>query len=307
MRVRLLGTAAGGGFPQWNCGCANCRGVRAGTLRATPRTQSCVAVSADGVRWFLVNASPDVARQLESFPPLLPPAGCARGSGVAGVLLTGADLDHTLGLLILREGRRLAVHAMAAVREALSRDFNVDAVLSRYCGIEWREPPTAEGLTDLRDAAGRPSGLRYAAFPLAGKPPRYSSRPTPGPGDAVGYRFVDAATGGRLVCVPGLAALDDVILRQLADCDLLLLDGTFWSNDEMSRAGVGAATAGEMGHLPVGGPGGSLAHIAPLPVRHMVYVHINNTNPMLVDDSPERRAVESAGVTVGSDGMEFTL
>ena len=313
MRVRLLGTAAGGGFPQWNCDCRNCRGVRDGTLRAAPRNQSSVAVSSDGRRWFLLNASPDVRFQVESFAPLLPPDDREghpdrpgrRGTGIAGVLLTNADLDHTLGLLILREGGRLAVHAPAPVHRSLVENLGLASVLGHYCGIEWREPPSE--LSDLRDADGAPAGLRYQAFPVPGKPPRYAGGWPPSPGDAVGYRVVDPVTGGSVVCAPDVAALDPPALRHLADCDLLLFDGTFWSDDEMTRAGVGSATAAEMGHLPVGGPEGSMARLRELRVGRTVYVHMNNTNPMLVEDSPERGAVTAAGFRVGADGMEFTV
>jgi pyrroloquinoline quinone biosynthesis protein B len=303
MRVRLLGTAAGGGFPQWNCACRNCRGLRAGTLSATARTQSCVAVSGDGRRWFLINASPDVRVQIESFTALLPSAGAPRGTGIEGVLLTSADVDHVMGLLILREGRRLVVHAPLPVRRALTDDFNLAGVLERYCGIEWREPPGEAA--DLPDARGRPSGLSYAAFAVGGKPPRYSRADEPN--GTVGYRIIDSVTRGRLVCVPGIAAIGDAVVRQLSDADLLLIDGTFWSDDEMVRAGTGASTAGDMGHLPVGGASGSLHRIAKLAAKSKVYLHVNNTNPMLVDDSPERRTVEAAGVIVGADGMEFEL
>jgi pyrroloquinoline quinone biosynthesis protein B len=306
MRVRLLGTAAGGGFPQWNCNCANCRAARAGTGRAQPRTQSCVALSADGRRWFLLNASPDVRIQIESFPPLLPAPEAARGTGVAGVLLTNADLDHTLGLLILREGRPLPIHATPAVRRSLSGGLLLDSVLDCYCGVEWHEPPTE--LAPLPAADGAPSGLRYAAFALPGKPPRYREQAAaPTGGDCIGYRFVDEATGGRLICLPDAAALDAPALAQLRDCDAFLLDGTFWSENEMQTMGAGTTPASRMGHLPVGGPNGSLARIAPLPVPRKIYVHINNTNPMLLADSPERAEVEAAGVAIGWDGMEIAL
>ncbi|HLV78966.1 MAG TPA: MBL fold metallo-hydrolase, partial [Chthonomonadaceae bacterium] len=170
MQVRLLGTAAGGGFPQWNCGCPNCRAVREGMGRAQPRTQSSVAVSADGARWFLLNASPDIPAQIAAFPPLQPPPGAARGSGIAGVLLTNADLDHTLGLLLLREGARLSIHATPRVRAALETGLSLTSVLECYCGVDWKTPPV--DLTSLRYADGAPSGLRYAAFPVPGKPPR---------------------------------------------------------------------------------------------------------------------------------------
>ncbi|HTU20571.1 MAG TPA: pyrroloquinoline quinone biosynthesis protein PqqB [Gemmataceae bacterium] len=305
MQVRLLGTAAGGGFPQWNCGCVNCEGVRRGTIRARPRTQSCVAVSADGRRWFLLNASPDVRVQIESFAPLLP-RGSVRGTGIQGIVLTNADLDHTLGLLVLREGGRLSVHATSSVRRALDEGLHLSEVLDRYGGVDWRQPPTSAA--PLACADGTLSGLSYAAFPVPGKLPRYrEGRASPSGEDTVGYQLVDESTGKRLVYVPGLAALDRDVLTRLQTADVVLLDGTFWSDDEMRTAGAGSTSAREMGHLPVGSEDGSLTTLASLPAARKIYVHINNTNPILREDSPERQAVENAGVEVGWDGMEFTL
>ncbi len=305
MRVRLLGTAAGGGFPQWNCACPNCDGVRRGIVRASPRRECCVAVSADGRCWFLVNAPLDVRAQIESFPPLWP-AGNVRGSGVEGILLTGADLDQVLGLFALREGSRLTVHVTAGVRNTLAAGLSLPSALEPYARIDWREPPSV--LTPLPTHEGMPSGLRYAAFHLPGRPPRYlrewAGRSA---GDCIGYVLVDEATGGRLVIAPSVSALDSAILARLRECDVLFIDGAFWSEDEMPRLEAGTLRASDMGHVPVGGPDGSLAVIAPLPVRRKVYVHVNNTNPMLIEDSPERRLVESAGVEVGWDGMEIEL
>jgi pyrroloquinoline quinone biosynthesis protein B len=305
MRVQLLGTAAGGGFPQWNCNCPNCRAVRAGAAGLRPRTQACTAVSADGQSWFLLNASPDLRAQIESFGPLRC-RGAARGSGIRGVLLTSADLDHTLGLLLLREGGRLAVHATAAVRQALDAGLRLGDVLACYAGLDWHEPHAAAAPLLLADDS--PSGLQYAAFAVPGKPPRYrEGRAAPAAGDTVGYLILDERTRGRLAFVPGAAALDAVTLDRLRGCDLVLLDGTFWSGDEMQTLGVGRLSAAEMGHLPVGGPCGSLAHVAALGAGRTVYVHINNTNPMLRAGSPEHRAVLGAGAEVGEDGWEFNL
>jgi pyrroloquinoline quinone biosynthesis protein B len=305
MRICHLGTAAGGGFPQWNCNCAGCRTARTNPALAWPRLQSSAALSADGRRWFLLNASPDVHRQLESFP-VLRPRDARRGSCIEGVLLTSADLDHTLGLLLLREGGRLTVHAPAPIRQALGEGLGLDALLACYCGLDWREPPVDPA--PLLDRAGQPTGLSYVAFAAAGKPPRYRNAfPTAAQGSCVGYCLVDEHTGGRLVYLPGVAELEDATLMRLRDCDALLLDGTFWSKDEMIQTGVGTQTAQEMGHLPVGGPGGSLERLAPLAIKRKVYVHMNNTNPILLEESPQRRAVESAGFQVGWDGLEFTL
>ncbi len=306
MRVRLLGTAAGGAFPQWNCACATCRAVRerpSATLR--PRSQCCVAVSADGKRWFLLNASPDLRAQIESFPPLWPPAGSVRGTPIEGVLLTNGDLDKVTGLWLIREGGRIPVHATARVRESLELGLRLPSALEHFGGLDWREPPVE--LAPLLDSAGQPSGLSYAAFAVPGKPPRYlEGRLSPAAGDNIGYRIVDAATGASLVFVPDLGAIDEVVGKQLASCDAVLIDGTFWTEDEMAAHGTGGRPAKSMAHLPVGGPGGSLVTLKGLRATR-VFVHINNTNPKLDAETPEAREVQSAGVSIGDDGRELTL
>jgi pyrroloquinoline quinone biosynthesis protein B len=281
--------------------------VRQGSLKACPRTQSSVALSVDGRRWFLLNASPDIRQQIEAFPPLTPPPGPARGSGIVAVFLTDADLDHTLGLLILREGLQRTIYATSATRQALSEGLRLLPALQQYCEVDWHEP--ANILTPLLYPDGSASGLHYAACVVAGHPPRYlgAGAVTQG-GERVGYRFVDEWTGGSLLYIPGLASLEDESVSQhLRACDALLLDGTFWSECEMVDSGTGSKTASEMGHLPVGGPTGSLARLAALPIKHRVYVHINNTNPMLIEETPEHLAVTAAGVEIGRDGMELLV
>jgi pyrroloquinoline quinone biosynthesis protein B len=269
------------------------------------RSQTCVALSADGRRWFLLGASPDIRAQIESFPPLRGD-GSVRGSALEGILLAGADLDHVLGLFVLREASRLCVHATAAVRRSVCEGLRLDVVLARYCWLEWLEPP--DRLAPLRLADGSPSGLLLEAFPAPGKPPRYrEGSADPDPGDCVGYLIEDQQTRGRLAILPGVAAIDAPIMRRLHGCDAVLIDGTFWSEHEMSESGAGDTTASQMGHLPVGGPGGSLRSVAQLPARRKVYLHINNTNPILLEDSPQRREVEASGVQVGRDGLEFEL
>jgi pyrroloquinoline quinone biosynthesis protein B len=226
-----------------------------------------------------------------------------RGTSIQGVLVTNADLDHTLGLLLLREGASLCIHAPALVRDCLIQGLRLDRVLSAYCGLEWRLPPKNLGQLQLAD--GSSSGLAYQAFNVPGKLPRYMD----GSRDdaAVGYRIMDETTGGVLVFVPDLAEIDEICLAQLQRCDALLVDGTFWEETEMAKRGVGQWTASQMAHIPVGGPGGSLKKIRSLPIRHKIYIHINNTNPMLLEASPERRQVEESGALVGWDGMEFWI
>lgn len=302
MQVILLGTAAGGGFPQWNCWCPCCRIARSEPERAHPRTQSSAAVSADGARWFLLNASPDVRDQIRLLTAL-EPAG-TRQVPVEGIIPTDAELDHTLGITLLREGRKLRIYATRAVVDVLTEDSRILPVTSAFATITVSE--LALGRPELlRDSEGGATGLSITPFAVPGDPPRFARREQPG--HTVGLMVEDTRTGGRLAFVPGCGALDDDLLARLAGADLLLFDGTFWTDDEMLRLGFSERTARQMDHLPVAGGDGSLALLSRLPCRWKVYTHINNSNPMLVEDGAERRAVETAGMVVGDDGMRFSL
>ncbi len=306
MRIHLLGTAAGGGVPQWNCNCATCREARAGRGRVLPRSQSSVAVSADDQHWFLLNASPDIRWQIEAFPPLQPLAGKKRSSPIQSVLLTNADLDHALGLILLREGEKLFVHATASVRKSLTEGISLAPALDFFCGLAWICPPGE--LSPLLCRDGSPSGLLYEALPLPGKPPRFmKGKSSPSPGDGIGYRLVDEKTGGGLLFLPDVAGLPESVVQNLSHCNLLLFDGTFWSEHEMQEGGGGDFSAKDMGHIPVSGADGSLRILAQLQVPNKIYVHINNTNPMLMEDSPERATVTAAGCAVGWDGMGIVI
>jgi pyrroloquinoline quinone biosynthesis protein B len=302
MHVILLGTAAGGGFPQWNCWCPSCRVARSDRHRAVPRTQSSAAVSADGERWFLLNASPDVREQLTRLPGPAP-AGM-RHVPVEGVALTDAELDHTLGIVLLREGRRLQVAATEAVRRIIEHDSRILSVTRAFADVcvHALRPDRALGLSHTD---GSPSGLRVTCFPVPAGPPRFASREDPD--HTVGLLVEEERTGASCAFVPGSGGLDDALLAHLGTADLVLFDGTFWTDDELIGLGIGERTALEMDHLPVSGPTGSLERLRTLPSRHRVYTHINNTNPMLIEDSPERACVEEAGLLVGADGMRFTI
>jgi pyrroloquinoline quinone biosynthesis protein B len=302
MKVKLLGTAAGGGFPQWNCWCPTCRVARTNPERARPRTQSSIAVSADGARWFLFDASPDVRAQLEA---LLPPrVDGVRHVLIEGIVLTDAELDHTLGIALLREARELTVWATSSVLRTLERDSRILPVTRAFACVNAVELTPGEAV-ELRGRDGHASGLTVEAFPVAGDPPRFASADVPG--HTVGVTVRDGATGGTLAFVPGCGALDEALFARLAEANAVLIDGTFWSDDELVRLGIGTRGASEMGHLAISGAEGSLAELARLRCRHRVYVHINNTNPILLEDSIERRAVERMGVVVGADGMELEL
>ena len=298
MRVRVLGSAAGGGFPQWNCHCGTCEAARAG-VRAHPRTQSSLAIRGADGPWFLVNASPDARQQLETLA--LPHVDGVRAPPVAGVLLTDAEIDHTAGLLLLREsGTPVRVFGSAGVERALRHGYPVLAMLERYCGAEWRtlEPGRAWAL------AG--SSLTVEPFDVGGDAPRYVTG-SDVELQASGFVFRDRASGGVVTYVPGLARLDADVLDRFAASDLVLVDGTFWRDDELARLGISARSARDMGHVPLSGPGGTLEALAGLQRPRKALVHINNTNPILFEDSPEREAVLSAGVEVAYDGLEVQL
>jgi pyrroloquinoline quinone biosynthesis protein B len=306
MRIHLLGTAAGGGVPQWNCNCDVCREARTKNGRVQPRTQSSVAVSADGQNWFLLNASPDIRVQIENFAPLFPDYDKTRNSPIEGVLLTNADLDHSLGLLLLREGEKLCIHATAATRLALTEGISIAQTLNFFSGAEWIEPPTKRKPLLLRD--GAPSGLEYEAIPLGGKPPRFmGGKKASSAENVIGYRIRDAKTGGTLAFLPDVAEVSKVLVMALIAPQVLLFDGTFWSENEMRERGAGTLSASDMGHWPISGERGSLEWLANFRIPHKIYTHINNTNPILIEDSPECAAVKAAGCIVGQDGMEIEI
>jgi pyrroloquinoline quinone biosynthesis protein B len=295
VRVRVLGSAAGGGYPQWNCHCGTCEAARAG-VRARPRTQSSLAIRGVDGPWFLVNASPDLRQQLETLDPGR--TGSVRAPPIAGVLLTDAEIDHTAGLLLLRESATpVRVFGAAGVERALRDGYPVLAMLERYCGAEWQtlEP----GLTQPLDG----SSLTVEPFGTGGDRPRYSDVEV----QASGFVFRDSTSGGVVTYVPGLASLDDRVLGRFAASDLVLVDGTFWRDDELARLGISDRSARDMGHVPLSGPGGTLEVLAGLERPRKALVHINNTNPILLEDSPEREEVVRAGVEVACDGLEVAL
>ena len=295
MRVHVLGSAAGGGSPQWNCHCEVCEAARAG-VRARPRTQSSVAIRGGHGPWFLVNASPDLRQQLET----LDQRGLdgVRAQPIAGVLLTDAEIDHTAGLLLLRESAApLRVYGDRGVERALTDGYPVLPMLDRYCGAEWQ--PLEPARTLPLDG----SSLEVESFAAGGDAPRYLD----GELEATGFVFRDRATGTAATYVPGLARLDDGVVTRFAASDLVLVDGTFWRDDELARLDISDRTAGDMGHVPLSGPGGTLEVLAGLERPRTVLIHINNTNPILLEDSPEREEVVRAGVEVAYDGLEVEL
>ncbi len=295
MRVRIIGSAAGGGFPQWNCNCPVCAAARAG--RAEPRTQSSIVIRSGEEPWYLVNASPDLLRQLEDLPA---DRSQLRSNPIAGVVLTDGEIDHTAGLLLLRESSRpLRVYSTPEVRAALSANYPLMTMLERYCGVEWHELATGGEPTALAD-----SSLSVEVFPTGGDAPLYMGD-APGP-SAVGLTVRDSAGEGTLVYVPAIEELGEATSARLAEGDVVLADGTFFRHDDLVSLGMGTRDSWAMGHAPLTGEGGTLEALAALDAR-VALVHINNTNPMLLEDSPERAEVEGHGLVISADGMEFDL
>lgn len=294
----LIGTAAGGGYPQWNCRCPVCRLAWERDVRVSRRTQTSVAVSAGAGAWTLLNAAPDLTAQISVTAPLQP-AGSARASPISAVVLTGGEIDQTVGLLSLRERHSFDLFASDETLAALAAN-PMFAVLAP--GLVSRKPAMAGQPFAL------PGGLEAEIFPVPGKVPLYAeagrARFEADPGENIGIEV--RADGARLVFVPGAASLDAPLIERLARADVVLFDGTLFTDDEMIRCGVGEKTGRRMGHMPIDGSEGSLAALAGLSNRRF-YIHINNTNPILVAGSPERRKVEDAGWEVAADGMQITL
>jgi pyrroloquinoline quinone biosynthesis protein B len=303
MLVKILGSAAGGGFPQWNCACVNCRRVRDGTFRGSPRTQAQLAWSATPGQWSLINASPDLRVQIESTSELWPRNG-TRDSPIRDVILPSAELDQALGLLMLREFHSFRVYATPSVRKILTEDNSLFAALARFAGqVCWQDIPL--------DRPFCPGGARVEALALAGSFPGFVSASRLSElnlADAViGLLVSPESGGGTLAFLPGVSSIPDALLERLRSCDVLLFDGTFWSDEEPLRIPGVSRTARQMGHLPLSGPGGSLERFAALQRPRKVFIHINNTNPILDEESMEHRMVCEAGWEVARDGMEMTL
>ena len=306
MRVKILGSAAGGGFPQWNCACSNCRRIREGSLRGSQRTQVQVAVSSDDGPWFLLSASPDLPRQIEAFPKLQP-ATRSRETPIGAFVLPGADLDQILGLIMLRESQPLRVYATPSVRGIIMDNNIIFGMVRKQ--ITW-DYLTPDREFEMASVNGAKSGIKCLPFALSGNYPHFvdpvlaASLPS---ADALLGLRLQSPSGRSLVYMPGVPSIEQAWLKHLEACDLLLFDGTFCTDDELVRIQGTGRTARQMGHMPVSGPDGSLAGLAHLQRSRKVYIHVNNTNPILDEDSPERRSVRDAGWEVAHDGMEFDL
>jgi len=302
----VLGSAAGGGFPQWNSNAPGCRRARQGDSAAQPRTHASLAVSASNKDWFVLNAAPDLRLQIEATLHLHPREGLR--SPIAGVAVTGGDVDAIAGLLHLRERHRFDVYAPSRVLEIIAANPIFD-VLAPDC-VRRVELPLGERM-ELAGASGA-SGLAVVAFAVPGKMPLYLEPGGQDPGlseagDAVGLEIIETATGKSLFFIPGCAAMTDRLRERLAGSPLVFFDGTLWRDDEMIRLGVGGKTGRRMGHMSMSGEDGAIAAFRDLGVGRRIFIHINNSNPALLDDSPERRLATAEGWEIANDGMEVTL
>lgn len=299
MLLLILGTAAGGGIPQWNCACPGCAGARTHPRRR--RRHASLAVRAGEGRWYLVNATPDIDDQIEARPELRPGPE-PRQTPIAGVVLTDAELDHTLGLARLREADRLQVTATAPVRDALLDRLRLGEVLTPYTDLTWRDLPT-RGAEPLDATA---AGPRISAIPVSGKRPRYAADAPDDEAWVVALRLYDPASGATVLYAPALAAWPDPLQQAAAEADCVIVDGTFWDDEEPRRTGISARTATGMGHLPVDGPDGTAERLARLPAR-CLYTHLNNTNPLVDPAAPQHKRLARLGIEVAHDGTVIEL
>lgn len=310
MKIVVLGSGAGGGYPQWNCDCALCGGLRRGSMQARPRTQSSIAVSADGEHWLLLNASPDLGHQIRSCPPLHPRAG-PRDSPIRAVLLMDAQIDHVTGLLSLREGPPIELYCTPSVFEELTTGLPILPTLNHYCGVHWHTLPVAGERTAAQLRIETLPGLSLRALAIPGKAPPYSPRRSnPSVGDNIALLVEDSRTGQRVFYAPGLASVGEPEMAWMQQADCVMVDGTFWTEDEMSDAGLGTQSASDMGHLPqMSRPGrpGMIAALDKLSARRKLLVHINNSNPILDERSEQRDTLARHGIEVAHDGMEIEL
>ncbi len=304
MKIRVLGASAGGGFPQWNCNCPNCDGVRKGKIKAKPRTQSSIAISENNLDWILFNASPDVLAQIKAFPALQP-ARSIRDTAIKAIILIDSQIDHTTGLLMLREGKPLEIYCTEMAREDLTTGNPLFNILGHYCTVNWHKLPTHNGSGFSVIGA---QSLRFTAVPLISKAPPYSPhRQDPREGDNIGIRIEDSRAGKNLFYAPGLGKLEPHLEPFLKNADCLLVDGTCWTDDELIRFGISKQSSRDMGHLPQSGEGGMISVLKPLTKPRKILIHINNTNPILNEDSRERAELAANGIEVAYDGMEIDL
>jgi len=304
MFIHVMGSGAGGGFPQWNCNCVNCKGVREGTIKASRRTQSSIAISANGTDWILFNASPDIKKQMDDFPALQP-GRAVRDTAITAIVITDAQIDHTTGLLTLREHiAPWEIYTTDAVKQDLTTGYPIFNILGHFRGINHHEIATDESSFTIPSA----EGLIFTAVPLKSEAPPYSPhRHNTVPGDNIGMKIEDTRTGKNLFYAPGLGEAEPHVLEYMRNADCVLVDGTVWTDDEMSHEGISDKRAQEMGHLDQSSEGGIMDILKSMEKPRKFLIHINNTNPILNEESPQRKTLEAAGIEVSYDGMDLEL
>ena len=304
MQIRVLGSAAGGGFPQWNCNCPNCSGVRQGSINAQMRTQSSIIVGNGSPDWALINASPDVLTQIKQ-TPVLQPARQMRDSGIAAVVLMDAQVDHVTGLMMLRERNSpLPIYATQQVFDDLTTGLPLVKTLSHYCTVEQRLISPAQENFSIPEL----TGIAFKPITLSSKAPPYSPhRHDPHPGDNIGLLITDMTSGKKAFYAPGLGVIEPQVEQAMRQADVLLVDGTFWTDDEMIGMGLSSKRAIDMGHLAQSGPGGMIEALAAYSTKRRILIHINNTNPILREDSPQALQLKALGIEVAYDGMHIEI
>jgi len=308
LRIVVLGAAAGGGVPQWNCGCAVCRAARDGHTELQS-TQASVAVSADGANWFLINASPDLRQQVIATRQLHPKPGALRHSPIAGVILTNGEIDAVTGLLSMREGSPFTIYGHAKVLAILKSNSLFNVLNEKLVG---REPIEVDRPFEPRLPDGAPSGLEILPFVVSGKGAWYlegKQHPggSDGTGDTLGLRIADKASGRHFYFLAACADVNDELKARIAGSPLVFFDGTVWRDDELITAGLGHKTGQAMGHIAMSGDGGAIASLAGLDIGRKIFLHINNSNPALLHTSQERHIAEDAGWQIPADGTEIVL
>jgi pyrroloquinoline quinone biosynthesis protein B len=309
MKILVLGSSAGGGFPQWNCRCRMCSGFRSGELTATARTQSSVAVSSDGQNWVLLNASPDIAQQVRANPELHPRQG-PRGTPIKAVVLTDSQLQNVAGLLSLRESSELEVFATPLVFEDLTADLPLLNVLESYCDVRWHMLPVAGGTPVAPFAIDGFADLAFCAVAVPGSTPRHARARGETVGERIAVQVQDLRSGQRFFYSPTLAEVGDDELQWMRNADCLMVDGTFWHENEMREAGLSTLRASELGHLPQStndGRPGMMDVLSGIAVPRKILIHVNNSNPILDERGGERRALSERGIEVAHDGMLIEL
>ncbi|NOQ65238.1 MAG: pyrroloquinoline quinone biosynthesis protein PqqB [Methyloprofundus sp.] len=302
MKIRVLGSGAGGGFPQWNCSCPNCKAVRAGTMKTSTRNQSSIAISSDGEHWVLFNASPDVRAQLENFPEIHP-KNKVRGTGIEAIVIIDSQIDHATGLLILREGDPLTIYCTDMVKQDLTTGFPIFNILEHFCGVNDQPIPLNGDSFTIPNI----DDLEFTALALKSKAPPYSPhRNDPHEGDNIGMVIRQVSTGKTVFYAPGLGVIEPHVETAMSEADCVMVDGTFWTDDELASVGR-PLLARKIGHIPQSGKDGMIEVLDAMDKPRKILIHINNTNPILNEESAEREILNQHGIEVSFDNMNIEL